>query len=108
MAILTQRVTWRRERRKTPKETVAAFAATERDNLRTAARFLVRRYGNQAALAAAMGVSYSTLSHVFMRRRPVSPATALRIARLAGAALDDVLSGAWPRPGACPHCGRHG
>jgi AraC-like DNA-binding protein len=106
MRILTERETWRREPPKTPKRTVAAFDGSQRDNLRRAARFLVRRFGNIAALAAAMGVSYSTLSHVFMRRRAVSATTALRIARLAHAALDDVLSGRWPREGACPCCGR--
>ena len=40
-------------------------------------------------------------------RRAASPMVAFRVARFAGVGVDDVLTGAFPPPGTCPHCGRH-
>jgi len=50
-------------------------------------------------LAKALRVSKPTLT------RPASPTLAFRVARLAGVAVDDLLSGRFPPPGTCAYCG---
>lgn len=39
-------------------------------------------------------------------RKAVTPALALRVARLAGVPMDELLAGQWLSPRVCPHCGR--
>jgi hypothetical protein len=78
---------------------VIALTATERTNVLAAVRFLRARCGGWKPLVKAIGFSRVTLSV-----RP-SPAVAFRMARLAGVGVDDVLTGRFPPPGTCPHCG---
>lgn len=68
-------------------------------HVRAAAQFLRARMGGWANVAKALHVSQKTASS------RVSPTLALRIARLAGVGVDDVLGGRFPPPGMCPHCG---
>lgn len=106
MAILAGPKTWRREvvqSGRTPDLT-----ADESANVRAALRFLVVRHGGASKLAVALGVGLASLKkHVAARGRP-GAAVAIRVARLAGVAVEDALSGAWPKAGACPMCGRDG
>jgi hypothetical protein len=44
--------------------------------------------------------------HVKKGEKNVSPTMAIRVARLAGVGVDDVLAGKYPLPGTCAHCGR--
>ena len=41
----------------------------------------------------------------YRARQGASPTLALRIARLVGVGVDDVLGGKYPPAGVCPHCG---
>lgn len=70
----------------------------EQANVRTAVAFLRARCGGAKALAKALRFSKATLW------RP-SPTLAFRAAKLAGVGIDDVLTGRFPGPGTCPHCG---
>jgi hypothetical protein len=38
-------------------------------------------------------------------KRAVTPALALRVARFAGIAMDELLAGQWLSARVCPHCG---
>lgn len=76
----------------------------EQVNVRTALRFLRTRCGTWDAMAKALHCKDSSLAHV-MRRRPPSASLAIRVARLAGVPVDDVLTGKYPTPGTCPYCG---
>lgn len=38
-------------------------------------------------------------------KRAVTPAPALRVARVAGIAMDELLAGQWLSAQVCPHCG---
>lgn len=78
----------------------------EQANVRAAMRFLMIRAGGAKTLAAALGFSKHTLRHVRKAEKNVSPRMLLRVARLAGVGVDDVVAGRYPSDGSCPHCGR--
>ena len=58
-------------------------------------------------MAKALRFKNGTLSAVGSWHRHVSRTLAVRVAKFAKVAVDDVLSGRYPAPGACPMCG-HG
>lgn len=78
----------------------------EQGNVRAALRFLMIRAGGWKTLAAALGFSRHTMRHVKKGEKGVSPRMALRVARVAGVGVDDVIAGRFPTAGACPHCGK--
>jgi hypothetical protein len=72
-----------------------------------ALKALAIRYGGWTKLARRMRVSSNTLTGaMFKKRKGVGPGIALEVARTAGVNVDDVISGRFPEPGTCPHCGR--
>ena len=75
------------------------LTAKEQANVRAAIRFLHARTGRWDVLAK------SLRSHKRTLRIPASASMAVRVARLAGVGVDDVLAGRFPAPGTCPHCG---
>lgn len=76
----------------------------EQAHVRTALRFLRTRYGTWDALGKALHCTGKGLCGV-VSKHPVSASMAVRVARLAGVAVDDVLQGKYPPDGTCPHCG---
>ncbi len=78
------------------------LTAEEQRHVKAALRFLRIQHGGWAALAKALRYRMKSLND----GRPASARLVLRLARVAGAPVDDVLAGRWPPPGACPHCGR--
>lgn len=76
----------------------------EQTNVRTALLFLRTRCGGWEALAKVLSRERTQLRHV-AHGRTVSASLAVRIARLARVGVDDVLTGKYPSPTACPHCG---
>ncbi len=102
MPILTERVTWRRPRKRRAPD----LTPEEQANVRAALRFLRVRFGGYPHLATAMGMKTKSLQQATMRvRRSLTAAMALRTAKIAGVAIADVLTGAFPEPGACVRCG---
>jgi hypothetical protein len=77
---------------------VSDLTAAEVVNVRRALAFLRVRCGGAKTLAKALHAHKSTLS------RP-SASLVFRAARLAGVGVDDVLTGKYPPPGVCAHCG---
>jgi hypothetical protein len=104
MKVLTERVTWKRERPASETRRASDLTPEEQANVRTALAFLRVRSGGWAKLAAAMRVNVTTLSNA--PRRAVSAGLALQAARVAGVALEAILRGEWPAKGLCAHCGR--
>jgi hypothetical protein len=105
MTVLATRTTWRKPQQLAPAQT-PDLTVEEVANVKRALRVLRQRIGGNAPLATALGVNPITLMLATNRKRKPSVGMALRAARLAGVPLEDVLSGAWPKAGACPHCGR--
>ena len=77
----------------------------EQNHVRSALRFLNHRLGTWAAVADALHCSKHTLTPVLNGRVAVSASLALRVARLVGVMVDDLLVGRFLPPGACPNCG---
>ncbi len=78
----------------------------EQAHVRDAMRFLLVRFGTIGGMAKALRFQAETLRHVMDGKESVSPTMAFRMARLAGTGVDDVLTGRYPVPGTCPHCGQ--
>ena len=78
---------------------------TEQTHVRTALRFLRLRCGTWAAVSRALRFAEVTVGNVVSGRSGVSPTLAFRVARLAKVSVDDVLTGRFPAPGTCAHCG---
>lgn len=77
----------------------------EQNHVRAALRFLNRRLGTWAIVAEALRSTPGTLKQVMSGKADVSASMALRVARLAGVMVDDLLVGRFLPPGACPNCG---
>jgi hypothetical protein len=106
MAILVRRQEWRKPRPANETRRSTDLTPAEQENTRVALRFLAKRFGDTAKLAKAMGAHRETVQRPMRMASHVTAGIALRAARVAGVPLEDVLSGAWPKAGACPHCGR--
>jgi hypothetical protein len=78
---------------------VSDLTAKEQANVRLAVAFLRAKCGGADLLAKALRCSRPTLW------RPPTPTVVFRVARMAGVGIDDVLTGKFPPPGTCPHCG---
>lgn len=74
----------------------------EQAHAKAALRFLRIRQGGGPALAKVLRISPKTLTN----GKGMSIKLVLRLARLAGVPFDDLISGRYPPPGACPCCGR--
>lgn len=101
MPVLRERVAWSRP--KVPRG--PDLTPEEAKHVKAALAFLRARYGSWPKAAAAMGLKPVSVRYVASKRGGVTAGVALRAARAAGVPVEDILSGAWPKPGTCPHCG---
>ncbi|MCC6553004.1 MAG: transcriptional regulator [Polyangiaceae bacterium] len=86
-----------------PRSPALRLTDVEAMRLRAALRNLRALYGSWSCLADVMGLSEKSLKHIVAGRR-ASPATALLVARAAGATLTRVI-GAPTAADRCPTCG---
>jgi hypothetical protein len=84
---------------------VSDLTTEEQKSVRDALRFLRTRTSGLAALAKVLRADPAYLRRVIAGNDPVSASIAVRVARLAGAGIDDVLAGNYPPAGTCPYCG---
>jgi hypothetical protein len=105
MAILRERVSYREARPANETRHSSDLTQDEQKNARAAIRFLAKRHGTYAKLAKAMGANLGTV-RAATQRGIVSAGIALRVARVAGVSVEDVLGGRFPVAGACPLCGK--
>ena len=77
----------------------------EQANVLVALRHLRVLVGGWKPLAHGLGFSRHTMRHARMGEKNVSPTMAVRVARLGGVGVDDVLAGRYPMAGVCRHCG---
>lgn len=78
---------------------VSDLTATEQANVRAALRFLRARTGRLDVLAKSLRFERATLRRALAGNDPVGPTMVLRVARLAGVGVDDVLAGRFPPSG---------
>jgi hypothetical protein len=84
---------------------VGDLTTQEQTNIRTALKFLRGRFGTWELVAKALRFGDSTVGNVIHGHNAASVVVAFRIARLVKVPVDDVISGKFPAPGTCPHCG---
>lgn len=76
----------------------------EQARVRTALRFLHTRFQGWEPLAKALRVRHDSLG-VVARGGAVTASLTFRVARLVSVGIEDLLTGKYPHPNACPHCG---
>lgn len=81
------------------------LTTVEQDHVRAAIRVLKVRDGGFALLAARMEVTQDHIRKALAGQRSIGAMTAIRVAQSAGVSLDEILTGAFPGPTACRHCG---
>ncbi len=106
--VLSAPVRWARPRDPSKTRRSSDLTPDEQANAKAALRVLRARLGGARELAAMLSANLGTLKHALARKGRPSAGLAVRAARLAGVPVEDVLSGAWPAPGSCPHCGHAG
>ena len=106
MAILRERTVWRKAPVPDPRRELSRLTATERENVLRALVVLHCRRGTWQAVASALQVDYRTMIRMRMAKQRVTVTFALRVARLLGEPLGEILTGRFPAPEACPTCGR--
>ncbi|MFO0740866.1 MAG: hypothetical protein U0270_33525 [Labilithrix sp.] len=78
----------------------------EQKHVRAALNFLKNRFG-WPSLAKILHYNEWNIRKLGRGAKTISPTMAFRVARLAQVGVDDILTGKWPAPGTCPHCGHH-
>lgn len=86
-----------------PKQPKSDLTAEEQACVRVALRYLRTRSGGWDALAKGLRFNRKTLEAAAYGGCPSASLT-IRLARFAGAGVDDLLTGKYPP--ACPHCGQ--
>lgn len=104
MTILTSKVIWRREAVR--RRLGLSLTSEQRANVRRALVHLHTARGREGA-ALALGLTKEALRKAMNLRRPVTMRLAVLIAYAIHRDVEDVLTGRWPAPNACPVCGRH-
>jgi hypothetical protein len=108
MGILRERKVWKKPTEARGTRRLDRLSPEQVANVRAAMKVLAIRFGSVAGVARAMGTTRRTLEHMLGRAGKPSAGLAVHAARLAGVPVEDVLTGAFPKPGACPMCGRCG
>ena len=104
--VLVERTVWKKDRPVNATRRSSDLTPEEQRHVKVALRVLRARHGSIATLAVALKATRAAVSWALAARGRPTAGLALRAARLAGVPLEDVLAGAWPKAGACPHCGR--
>jgi len=106
MAILTERKVWKRPPAPKPAiDRINRLTPEEAENVRAALHVARALFGTLKGLARQMGVTRRALVRFSSGESKATAGLALRIARLVGVSVEDVLSGAYAKPHKCPTCG---
>jgi hypothetical protein len=106
MSILRTRERWERKRSASRAKNHCDLTPEEQANVSKALRVLRHRYASWRDAATALDIGEKTLTSAATGKRKASAGMALRVSRAAGVSMEELLAGAWPKPGACPMCGR--
>lgn len=84
------------------------LTAEEQANVRAVLTFLRTRCGGWDGVAKALRFNATHIVDTFNGRASATASMAFRISRLVRVSVDDVVSGKFPPPHTCPHCGHVG
>jgi hypothetical protein len=82
---------------------VSDLTTQEQERVRAALRFLRVRVG-AVTLVRALRADAKTLRRI-LGGHTVNASLAFRVAKMASVGIGELLAGAFPPAGACPHCG---
>jgi hypothetical protein len=97
VTILTKREVWRKPRPADETRRSSDLTPDEHANVKKALRFLRARRGGAVKLAVALRVNVASVEHACLTEGRPSAGLAIRVARLAGVPVEEILSGAWPK-----------
>jgi hypothetical protein len=100
-----KRIFWQRTPHPNSRSELNRLSPEEDTRVRSALDVARIRFGNWKGLAAALKTNKRTITRLLRRERRITPAYAMRLARVLGVALGDILTGKFPQPGECPLCG---
>ena len=106
MTILRARQVWKRARKPRSRETLDRLTPEEAANVAIVVKVLCVRLGTTTNVAKAMQTNPKPIQRAVSGKSQPSAGMAIKVAKLAGVPVDDVLSGAFPVAGSCPMCGR--
>ncbi len=106
MTILTTTKSWRKSNLARARLASDRLSPEEAANVRRALLFLRTRHGGGPKLAEALGVGLFALQRAYWPKGTPGAGLAIRAAKLARAPVEALLSGEWPKEGACPYGGR--
>lgn len=106
MAVLRVKEVRKRERAPRDHDRVNDLSVEEQAHVLAALRVVKIRCGQWSDVASSLQISLKAVGKLSAGASKLTAGLALRIARLVGVPTEDVLSGAFPRPGSCPMCGR--
>ena len=101
-----KRIVWKRAPDPNSRREMSRLTPEEEASVRLALEVLPAQHaGSWKAVAAALKSNKRTLAKLLCFERRISAAYALRVARLLGEPLGDVLSGTFKANHECPTCG---
>ncbi len=102
---LPRRMVWKRAPNPNSRSELNRLTPEEEVRVRTALDVAKIRFGNWKGVAAALKSNKRTLTSLTCLKERITPAYAIRVARMLGVPLGDILAGKFPRAGECPMCG---
>lgn len=105
MAILTERKTWTKPRAPTYRRRSTDLTYEEQAHLVAALRVLARMHGSITKMEAAVGVTKGIARKAINGTCRPTAGLAVRVARVVGTSVGELLVGAWPAAGCCRRCG---
>jgi len=100
-------ITWKRPPNPNSLREKHRLTEEEEAGVRRALGALRIRLGNWRNVAKALKTDRTTITRVVCIRKRASAGFAVRVARLLGIPVADVLTGSFPKPKQCPFCGSH-
>jgi hypothetical protein len=100
-----KRTVWKRAPNPSSRAELNRLLPEEETRVRAVMRVLYIRLGSWKRVAAELKVNKRSITHVVSATRRITPAFAMRVARLLGESIGDIFSGKFPRQGECPMCG---
>ena len=104
--VLTAPITWNKLRPSDKVRRSSDLTPEEMAYAKVALRVLRLRVGTIRQLATELSANPKTLAAALSKKGKPTAGLMLRAARIAGVPLEEILSGAWPKPNSCPRCGR--
>lgn len=100
-----KRTVWKRVPNPNSRSELNRLLPEEEPRVRAALDVAKIRFCNWKGVAVALRSNKGTITRLICRERRITPTYAMRVARMLGVPLGDIISGKFPSPHECPMCG---